>query len=65
MVEHTDSIGIDHENVFVEGRVDSNNISHLVINLQLHRRHWCIKVDTVEVVKEKDLRVTFTTIAGL
>lgn len=38
-------IGIDHEHVFVEGRVHTNNILDLVVNFKLQRVHWRIEVN--------------------
>lgn len=57
-------VSVNSENVFVEGRVDANYVPHLMVDLQFHRRHGCIKVDTVEVVHYQDLRVSLATITG-
>ena len=56
-------IGVHHEDVLVEGGVDSDDIAHLVVNFELEGIHWGIEVDSVEVVEEQDLRVTLATVA--
>ena len=56
-------IGIHGEDVFIKRRINANNISHLVVNLQLQRRHWHIEMDTIEVMQQEDLRVSLSTIA--
>ena len=38
-------IGVNHEQVFVEGRVDTNNILDLMIHLQFQRIHGSIEVN--------------------
>lgn len=62
-VSMTHRISVDLENVLVEGRIDSNNVSHLVIDFQLQRRHGRVKVDSVEVLQEQDLRITFSSVS--
>jgi hypothetical protein len=61
----THGISVDGENVLVERGVDTDDVPHLVIDLELERVHGQIEVDAVEVVHEEDLRVTLATIAGL
>lgn len=46
------SIGIYHEQVFVECWVNSNNVLNLVIHLQLERAHRRVKVDLEDQVNE-------------
>ena len=58
----TYGIGIDLEDILVECRVDPNDISHLVIDLQLERAHGSIKVDTVEILKEQHLGISLSSI---
>ena len=44
--ERRDSrIGIHHEDVLVEGRVDTNDVLDLVVDLKLERVHWRVEVD--------------------
>ncbi len=33
-------IGVDHENVLVEGGVDSDDVLHLVVDLEFERETW-------------------------
>lgn len=58
-------ISINHENILVEGRVDADDVAHLVVYFELQRRHGSIKVHAVEVVEEQDLGVTFATVTRL
>ena len=46
----THSISVDLEDVFVKSRIDANDIPHLVIDLELQRRHGSVEVDSVEVL---------------
>lgn len=39
------SISIDGEKIFVECRVDSNNVLNLVVHLQFHRVHGRVEVN--------------------
>ena len=61
--KRTNRIGIDGENVLVEGWINTNDISHLMIDFQLQRCHWRIEMDTVEVLHQENLTVTLATIA--
>lgn len=61
----THSICINHEDVFVKCRINPNDVSHLMINLQLHRRHRGVEMHSVEVVKEQNLRVSLASVTGL
>ena len=58
-------ISINRKDIFVKRRIDPNYVSHLMIDLELQRRHRSIKVDSVQVVKEENLTVAFATIARL
>lgn len=39
------SISVNHEHVFVERRVHTNNILDLVVNFELQRVHRCVEMD--------------------
>jgi hypothetical protein len=41
-------IGINLEDVFVESGIDTNNIPHLMIDLQFQWRHGSIEVNSIE-----------------
>lgn len=56
-------IGIHHEDILIESWVDSDDVAHLVVDLKLEGIHRGVKVDSVEVVEEQDLRVTLATVA--
>ena len=43
-------IGIDREDVLIEGRVDTDDVPHLMINFQLQWCHGRIEMDAVEVM---------------
>ena len=58
-------ISVDSEDVLVEGRVDTDDVAHLVIDFQLEWTHRRIKVDPVEILKQEDLTVTLATVAWL
>ena len=58
-------VSIHSEDILVERGVDANDVSHLVVNFQLQRRHRCIEVNAVQVVHQHDLAVTFSTITRL
>ena len=58
-------ISIDSEDILVEGGVDSNDVSHLVVDLQLERRHRRVEVDPVEILHDKDLTVTLSSVTRL
>jgi hypothetical protein len=38
-------ISINHEQIFVEGRIDSNHILDLVVDFQFERVHWTVEMD--------------------
>ena len=38
-------IGVDHENVFVEGRIDTDNVLDLMVNLKFQWIHRRVKVN--------------------
>ena len=59
------SIGINSEDVLVERRVDTDDIAHLVVDLELKWAHWRIEMDTVEVLHQENLTVTLATVTGL
>ena len=65
MKTSTHRIGIDSEQVLIERRVNTNNIPHLVVNLEFQGRHRGIEVYTVQVMHDKNLRITLATIAWL
>ena len=44
-------IGVHHEDVLVEGGVDSDDVAHLVVNFELEGIHRGVEVDPVEVVE--------------
>lgn len=56
-------ISVHHENVLVEGGVDSDDIAHLVVNFELEGIHRGVEVDSIQVMQEQDLRVTLATVA--
>lgn len=60
----THSISIHHENVLVERGINSNDVSHLMVDFQLQWRHGRVEVDTIQIVHEQNLRVTLSSIAG-
>jgi hypothetical protein len=55
-------VGIDGEDVFVERGVNSNDIPHLMVDLQFEWVHGSIKMDTVQVLHNQHLRVSLPTI---
>jgi len=59
----THRIGVDHEDVLVEGGVDPDDVAHLVVNFELEGIHWGIEVNSIEVMEEQDLRITLATVA--
>jgi hypothetical protein len=63
--QQTYRIGINGENVLVESRIYANNVPHLVVDLQLERRHGRIKMNAVQVVHEEDLTVTLAPVSRL
>lgn len=58
-------IRINLEDILVESRVDPNDVPHLVIYLQLERRHGRIKVHPVEILQQQDLRVPLAPVPRL
>lgn len=60
----THRIGIHSEDVLVECRINSDNVPHLMINLELQRGHRCVEVNFVQIAHQQDLTVTFPSIAG-
>ena len=60
----TNRISVHGEDILVESGVDSDDVSHLMVYLQLQRRHRGVEVNSVEVVHQEDLTVTFATISG-
>jgi hypothetical protein len=58
-------ISINGENVLVESRIYANNVPHLVVDLQLERRHGRIEMNPVQVVHEEDLTVTLAPVSRL
>ena len=61
----THGIGIDLEEVLVEGRVDSDDVPHLMVNLEFQGSHGSVEVNSVEVSKEEDLRVSLSSVSRL
>ena len=61
----THGVRIYLEDVLVKGRIYAYNVSHLMVYLQLERRHWRVKVDSIEVLQKEDLRVPFPSVTGL
>ena len=61
----THGVSIDLEDVLVERRIDTDNVSHLMVDLQLERVHRGVKVNSVEVVQKQDLGITFPSISRL
>ena len=58
-------VSIHSEDILVERRVDTNDIPHLVVDLELEGRHRSVEVHTVEILHEKDLTVTLATVTRL
>ena len=56
-------ICVHHEDVLVEGGVDSDDVAHLVVNFELKGIHRGVKVNSVKVMKKQDLRVTLAAVA--
>jgi hypothetical protein len=50
---------IHREDILVERGVNSNDIPHLVVNLQLERIHGRIEVDLVQITHQEDLTHVF------
>lgn len=57
-------VSVHSENVFIESWVNSDNIAHLMVDLEFQWRHRGIEVNPVEVVHQQDLTVTLATITG-
>ena len=47
------SVGINHENVFIERRVHTNYVLDLVINLEFQRVHRGVEVNLGPEIREK------------
>lgn len=63
--ERVDSrVGVDHQEVLVEGRVDADDVLDLVEDLELGGSHRRIEVDAVEEAHEEHLRVALAAVAG-
>ena len=58
-------VGINSKDILIEGGVNTDNISHLVVDFQLQRVHRSIEVDAVQVVHQQDLTITFSTVTRL
>ena len=58
-------ISIDTKDILIEGGVNTDDISHLMIDFQLQRGHRSIKMNAVQVMHQQDLAVTFSTITRL
>ena len=58
----TYSIGIHCEDVLVECRVNTDDIAHLMVNLELKRRHRSVEVHPVQVLHDENLTITLSTI---
>jgi len=43
-------VGINSEDVLVEGGVNTDDISHLMVDFQFQRGHRSVEVDAVQVV---------------
>ncbi len=56
-------ICVHHEDVLVEGGVNSDDVAHLVVNFELEGIHRGVEVDSVEVMEKQDLRVTLASVA--
>lgn len=65
MQHKTYSVRIDSKDILIKGWIYPNDIPHLVVNLELQRRHRAVEVDLVEVRHEKDLTVTFSAVTRL
>ena len=61
----TYSIGIHHEDVLVECRVDTDDVPHLMIDFEFQRGHGFVEVDMVEILQQEDLRVSLAAITWL
>lgn len=61
----THGVRIDLEYVLVEGRIDADDVPHLMVDLQFQWRHGCVKVDSVEVLQEEDLRISLSSVTRL
>lgn len=64
IVKHSHSIGINLEDVFVECRIDTNDVAHLMEDFKLKGTHWPIEMDPVEIVQKQDLGVSLSSITG-
>ena len=62
---HTYRIGVDSEDVLIEGWVNTNDIPHLMIDLELERSHSSVEMNPVEVLHDQNLTVTLSTVTGL
>ena len=58
-------VGINGKDILIEGRVNTDDISHLMVDFQFQRGHRSIEVDAVQVVHQHDLTVTFSTVTRL
>jgi hypothetical protein len=56
-------IGIYFENVFVECRINPDNILHLMVNLQLQRQYRSVGMDSIQIVEQENLTVVLPKIA--
>lgn len=58
------SIGVNLQHEFVESRVDSNDVSNLMMHLELERAHRMVVVNSIQESHNDHLRVSFTTVSG-
>lgn len=58
-------VSVNSKDILIEGGVDADDISHLMVDFQLQRRHRSIEVNAVQVVHQQDLAVTFSAITRL
>ena len=51
-------VGINSKDILVEGGVNTDDISHLMIDFRFQRGHRGIEVDVVQIVHRHNLTVT-------
>ena len=58
-------VSINGKDILIEGGVNADDISHLMVDFQLQRSHRSIKVNAVQIVHQQNLAVTLPAITRL
>jgi len=61
----THGVSVNLEDVLVKRWVDTDDIPHLMVDFQLEWVHGGVKVNSVEIVQQQDLRITLSSVSRL